>query len=73
MDEHLESQLRAAKVAGRTLGMLSGDARAALVLAVADAVESCVATILEANASDVAVAEATGMSAALVEDSRDGL
>ncbi len=67
MDEHLESQLRAAKVAGRTLGSLSGDARAALVLAVADEVESRVATILEANAIDVAAAEAAEMSAALVD------
>ena len=67
MDEHLESQLRTARVAGRTLGMLSGDARAALVLAVADEVQSRVAAILEANAIDVAAAEATGMSAALVD------
>lgn len=67
MDEHLESQLRAAKMSGRTLGMLSGDTRAALVLAVADEVESCAAAILEANAIDVAAAEATGMSAALVD------
>ena len=67
MDEHLESQLRAAKVAGRTLSMLSGDARAALVLAVGDEVESRVAAVLEANASDVAAAEAAGMSAALVD------
>ena len=50
MDQHLESQLRTAKVAGRTLSMLSGDTRAALVLAVADEVESRVAAILEANA-----------------------
>ena len=67
MDEHLESQLRAAKVARRTLGMLSGDARAALVLAVADEVESRVDAILEANAIDVAAAEASGMSAALID------
>ena len=67
MDEHLESQLRAAKVAGRTLSMLSGDTRAALVLAVADEVESSVAATLEANASDVAAAEASGMSAGLVD------
>lgn len=67
MDEHLESQLRAAKVAGRTLGMLSGDTRAAFVLAVADEVQSRVAAILEANAIDVAAAEATGMSVALVD------
>ena len=67
MDEHLESQLRAAKVARRTLGMLSGDARAALVLAVADEVESRVDAILEANAIDVAAAEAAGMSAALID------
>ena len=50
MDEHLESQLRAAKVAGRTLGMLSGDARAALVLAVADEVDSRVDAMIGANA-----------------------
>ena len=50
MDQHLESQLRAAKVAGRTLGMLSGDARAALVLAVADEVESRVDAKIEAKA-----------------------
>ena len=67
MDQHLESQLRAAKVAGRTLGRLTGDARAALVLAVANAVESNCDTILEANATDVAAAEAAGMSAALVD------
>ena len=67
MDEHLESQLRAAKVARCTLGMLSGDARAALVLAVADEVESRVDAILEANATDVAAAEAAGMSAALID------
>ena len=59
MDEHLESQLRAAKVAGRTLGMLSGDARAALVLAVADEVESRVDAILEATAiAGLALADA---------------
>lgn len=67
MDQHLESQLRAAKVAGRTLGRLTGDARAALVLAVANAVESNCDTILESNATDVAAAEAAGMSAALVD------
>jgi glutamate-5-semialdehyde dehydrogenase len=67
MDEHLESQLRAAKVARRTLGMLSGDARAALVLAVADEVESRLDAILEANSIDVAAAEAAGMSAALID------
>lgn len=67
MDQHLESQLRAAKVAGRTLGRLTGDARAALVFAVANAVESKCDTILEANATDVAAAEAAGMSAALVD------
>lgn len=67
MDQHLESQLRAAKVAGRTLGRLTGDARAALVLAVANAVESNCDTILESNATDVAAAEAAGMSAGLVD------
>ena len=67
MDQHLESQLRAAKVAGRTLGMLSGDARAALVIAVANAVKAASASILDANATDVAAAEASGMSAALVD------
>jgi len=67
MDQHLESQLRAAKVAGRTLGMLSGDARAALVIAVANAVKAASASILDSNATDVAAAEASGMSAALVD------
>jgi len=50
MDEHLESQLRAAKVAGRALAMLSWDARAALVLAVADEVDSRIDTMIGANA-----------------------
>jgi glutamate-5-semialdehyde dehydrogenase len=47
--------------------MLSGDARAALVLAVADEVESRLDAILEANSIDVAAAEAAGMSAVLVD------
>jgi glutamate-5-semialdehyde dehydrogenase len=67
MDQHLEIQLRAAKVAGRSLGRLTDDARAAFVLDIANAVESNVDSILDANAVDVAAAEAAGMSAALVD------
>jgi glutamate-5-semialdehyde dehydrogenase len=67
MDEYLESQLRAAKVTGLTLGRLTGDARAGLVHEIARVVESNVDAILLANASDVAAGEAVGMSAALVD------
>lgn len=67
MDHHLETQLRAAKVAGRVLSRLSGSARAGLVQDVARAVRSASAFILDANATDVAAAEASGMSPALVD------
>jgi glutamate-5-semialdehyde dehydrogenase len=67
MDVHLESQLRAAKAAARVLGRMSGDARATLVLDIARAIESAGAFILDANANDIAAAEALGMSAALVD------
>lgn len=61
MDHHLETQLRAAKVAGRVLARLSGPARAGLVQDVARSVRSASASILDANATDVAAAEASGM------------
>ena len=67
MDHHLETQLRAAKVAGRVLARLSGATRASLVRDVANAVKAASASILDANAADVAAAKASGMSAALVD------
>ena len=67
MDNHLETQLRAAKVAGRVLARLSGVVRAGLVRDVARAVRSASVSILNANAVDVASAEASGMHPALVD------
>ncbi len=57
----------AAKQASRSLATLTAAQKDAVILAAADAIDAAADTILEANASDVARAEAAGTEASLVD------
>ncbi|MFM7187400.1 MAG: gamma-glutamyl-phosphate reductase, partial [Armatimonadota bacterium] len=67
MEHLLTNQLCAAKAAGRVLGRVSGDVRAALVENIAAALDGAKISILAANSIDVNAAEAAGMSVTLID------
>lgn len=65
--EEVEDKGRAAKAAARTLAISGTDAKNAALVAMADALGAHQATILEANARDIAGAEERGLTPHLVE------
>ncbi len=67
LDREMRELAAGAKKAGRQLAQLSSDERAAIVRAMAAAVEAESAHILAENRADVAAAQSGGMSAALVD------
>ena len=65
--EGLEEMGRRARAASRRLATFSTDAKNRALLAIADQLEARLATILAANAQDMAGAEARGLSPALLD------
>lgn len=63
----LERMGQAAKAASRQLAILSTDQKNTALYAIADALEQQAATVLAANAQDIAAARANGLSDALID------
>lgn len=67
LSPQLLSQLQAAQEASRALGTLSTARKNLALAAIADAIDANHEAILEANAADMAAAEAGGMSAGMLD------
>ena len=65
--EHVLKQAEAAKKASYALGIMGTDAKNAILLAIADALEADSAEILKENAKDVEAAKAAGRTPALID------
>ena len=67
LEQHVEDLCTRAKPAGQALACLPDTQRVAALLAAADAIVAAKAAIIEANAGDLADAEANGLSGAMVD------